>query len=191
MSLARQLAADGRRVLLIDADLKRPRALALLGDTRELDLVDLLAERAELDEVLRRDPASGAYYLGARRGVAGTRALLESRAMHRLMLHAREAYDVVIVDTPPLSVAADAALVARDADACLYCVRWGSTPRDMMLQGLRLLALCQIRVTGIVMSQVDTRRHRGYGYPQGQLMPPRPPQRLADVTPGLEAPAPR
>lgn len=179
MSMARQLAADGRRILLIDADLRRPRVMALMADGHDPDLADVLADRVDPEQAIRKDPASGADYIGARRGVAAARPLLESSAMQRLLEHARQSYDVVIVDTPPVTVAADAALVARHADVSLFCIRWGSTPRDVVLQGLRLMTLCRIPIAGILFTRVDVKRQSSYAH--YQLLPPLGDYRMATV----------
>lgn len=172
-AMAHQLALEGRRVLLIDADLRRPRAREAMGGDAGSgpDLIELLRGRCAFEDVVRRDARSGAEYLAARAGIASPMPLLESPALAALLARARQDYDLVVVDTPPVGLATDAAVIARNVDACLFFVRWGSTSREAVLQGLRLLALCRVRVTGIVLSQVNLRRQAGYA-PQRMLPTP-------------------
>ena len=166
-AMTRQFALEGRRALLINADFRRPRSTIATSETARFDLIDLLRGSCTLEEVVRTDGETGADYLGVRAGMDNPLYLLESAAMGDLLARARQLYDIVIVDTPPVTLVSDAVLLARAADACLFFVRWGSTPRGTMLQGLRLLALCHTRVTGIVLSRVDQGKYEGYAAAPG------------------------
>jgi len=73
-----------------------------------------------------------------------------------MLQEARQAYDIVIIDTPPVLTSADAAVIGRFADTRLLLVRWGRTSWDQMTEAVGFLGLCQVRLDGIVMVGVDT-----------------------------------
>jgi tyrosine-protein kinase Etk/Wzc len=67
----------------------------------------------------------------------------------------RRAYDIIIIDTPPVMTSADAALIGRFADTCLFLVRWGHTSWDEMTAAIGFLRLCRVVLDGIVLVGVD------------------------------------
>ncbi len=167
LSLARSLAMDGHRVLLIDGDLRRPGVAKSFGKAREGRMRELLEGRIELQEAIQIDERSGAHYLSAPGAGAHPQDVLNSARVESVLEQARRSYHIVLIDTPPILVAADAALIAELADRCLFFVRWGMTSRDLVLSALRRLALYNVRVSGIVMSHVNLRRHAQYAAGEG------------------------
>jgi succinoglycan biosynthesis transport protein ExoP len=178
LSLARSLASDGHRVLLIDGDLRRPGVAGSLGPSKDGRLGDLLAGRIGLQEAIETDEQSGADYIGSQSHDRHPQDLLSSRRMMLLLDEARALYDVVIVDTPPILVAADAALVAKYADRCLFFIRWGATSREHVASALNRLALYNVRISGVVLSHVNMRQHASYAAGEGYYRAYGPRQRL-------------
>jgi succinoglycan biosynthesis transport protein ExoP len=175
LSLARALAVDNHKVLLIDSDLRRPCVAKAFGAAIENSLADILSGAKELQQAVRVDRKSGAHYIGAKNDVSNPHDLLTSDRMVSLIAEARQNYDVVIIDAPPIMMVADAALIAGLADHCLFFIRWGSTARDYVTHALRRLELYQVTVSGVILSRVDTRRHAafaaGEGYYRSYAMP--------------------
>lgn len=167
LSLARSLAADHHKVLLIDSDLRRPSVAKALGARSGNHLAELVAGTADLHQVVQVDPKSGAHYIIAVDDGSHPQDLLNSDRMGMLIEGARLEYDIVIIDAPPILMVADAAIVARWADHCLFLLRWGSTARDHVTHALRRLELYKVAVAGIVMSHVNTRRHAQYAAGEG------------------------
>jgi capsular exopolysaccharide synthesis family protein len=167
LSLARSLAADSHRVLLIDSDLRRPGVEKALGVASGYSLADFLDGVADLQQVVRIDGKSGAHYIVAKDDVSNPQDLLSSHRMALLIEQARDDYDAVIIDAPPILVVADAALIAKWADHCLFFIRWGSTARDYVAHALRRLDLYKVTVSGVILSHVNTRRHASFGSGEG------------------------
>ena len=173
VSMARMLAMDGKRVMLIDADLRRPRVGAALGDKAADGLVDLLIRNRPLEDAVCVDAKTGLHYLSAHRGIENPKAVLSGNAFQQLIWDCSRLYDTIIIDTPPVMMAPDAAVVAPLADACLFMARWGRTPVESVLAGLRLLHLCKVTVSGIVLNRVVQTRHSAYAPYRGQdIYPP-------------------
>jgi len=162
LSLARVAARSGRRVLLVDGDLRAPRIHGLLGLSREGGLSELLAGDADA-ATLRTDAATGLHVLtaGADRGHP---ADLLARPATKAALDAMAArYDLVVFDSPPVLAAVDALLLCRIADRTFYLVQWERTPVDTAQAGLRLLNEADARTGGVILSKVDLRRYARYG----------------------------
>ena len=84
-----------------------------------------------------------------------------------------QSYDAIIIDTPPVLVAPDSAIIAPLADTCVFLARWGHTRLDSIQAGLHLLHLCKVKVSGIVLSRVRAARSSGYAPYGGQdIYPP-------------------
>lgn len=161
--LARTAAAGGKRVALVDADLRRPRLGELAGATAGSDLAAVLAGEAPLADALRPGPAEGLSVLPGRAlgGAAGD--ILGGPAMRRLIDALREDFDLVVVDTPPVLPVADARVLAPLADAVLFAVRWEKTPDLVAREGLERLAAAGPAPL-VVLTQVDLKRLASYGY---------------------------
>jgi Mrp family chromosome partitioning ATPase len=84
--------------------------------------------------------------------------------MHHLVQRLAELYDLVVIDTPPLLAVSDALILARMVDKVVFVVRWARTRRDSSAVALRQLMETGADVAGIVLSQVDTRRHATYEF---------------------------
>jgi succinoglycan biosynthesis transport protein ExoP len=167
LSLARSLATDGRKVLLIDADLRRPGVARALGGKVDANLAEILIGNRELSDVIRIDKRSGAHYIAARDDAPNPQDVLNSWRMEALIADARAEYDTVIIDAPPILLVADAAIIAKWADQCLFVVRWGSTARDYVAHALRRLELYRVTMSGVILSHVNTRRHANYASGEG------------------------
>lgn len=167
LSLSRSLATDDHKVLVIDADLRRPGIAKAFGGASTGHLAELLAGEMDFLDAIEADHKSGAHYIAARESTYNPQALLDSDRMRLLIAEARAAYEIVIVDSPPILVGTDAAIVAKLADHCLFFIRWGGTARDYVVNALRLLALYKVTVSGIILSHVNMRGHAHYAAGEG------------------------
>jgi len=142
----------GSRVLLIDADLRRPSVEKYLGlgETEGAGLASALGdERIELRQVVRRaSSASTLSIVSAGATPTAVHELLESPRFENLLRQAREQYDLVILDTPPLVPVFDAVVLSRLVDGVLIVVSAHETPRKQLEDALNLLD--ESKVLGIV-----------------------------------------
>ncbi|MDR3450380.1 MAG: polysaccharide biosynthesis tyrosine autokinase [Alphaproteobacteria bacterium] len=164
ISLARLMAASGHKVMLIDADLRRPRVYSTLSlDKTKPGLAAVLAGEATLAEAIQKD-ASGADVLISYAKAPNPQDLLNSHQMEKLLASLREKYEMIVIDTPPIMAVADAALIGQKADTTVYVARWASTPREVIGEGLKQMAKFNVRMAGMVLSQVDLTDHKQYGF---------------------------
>lgn len=163
-SLARTVALSGRKTVVIDCDLRRPRIHEALDIQRSPGLVELLAQRAELDDVVQVDEASGAHVITSGEHIANSSDIMGSEQMKRLLVDLGGKYDMVILDSPPVLAVTDARVLSAYADKTVFVVRWEKTRREAAILALRQLKVAGANIAGVVLSKVDVKRHAGYGF---------------------------
>lgn len=156
-NLAIMYADTGRRVLLIEADLRKGRVADYLGLERAVGLTDVLAGTAELDDVLQSWNTDTLTVLLAGSVPPNPSELLGSHNMVTLLDRLRAMFDVIILDTPPLLPVTDAAVAATLADGVLLVVRQGKTTRTQVATSVRALQSVDARVLGAVLTMVRKR----------------------------------
>jgi succinoglycan biosynthesis transport protein ExoP len=164
-NLAATLARTGRRVLLIDADLRGGRIASALRLPRAPGLGEVLTGSVGRElAVTRLRLAEGPELHVIVAGCAGAAALqmLGSDHLGELIEWARPAYDVTIIDTAPVSAAADAALIASRSAGVIVVVRAGVTERSAVEFAMEQLAMAQAPIAGSVLNDVDLRRAGAY-----------------------------
>jgi polysaccharide biosynthesis transport protein len=164
MCLARIHARSGRRTLIIDCDVRRPRLHELAGVANQSGLSDVLLQHRELSEVVLLDERSGAYFVTAGGPVPDPAALLASERMRRLLKEVASRFDLVIIDSPPVLSVSDARVLSQMTDKTVFLVHWGSTRRHDVMMGVKQLIEAGADVAGLVLSRVNVRKHARYGY---------------------------
>jgi capsular exopolysaccharide synthesis family protein len=164
LSLAGLRSLSGHRVVVVEADLRRPAIHRRWGLPPEPGLTDLLLGRAELERVLGRNAQSGAYVIPAGAGAADPADLLSSERMKAVLEQLVASFDLVVLDSPPVMSVADACGLASMVEETLFVVRWGRTDRDAVDVAVRKVAEARGGPTGIVLSMVDAAKIGLYGY---------------------------
>jgi capsular exopolysaccharide synthesis family protein len=164
LALAAASAASGARTLIIDCDLRQPSLHKNLDVANEAGLAEFLAGQRDLEELVQVEPKSGLYYVLAGKRPPSPTDLLGSLRMRRLMQQLADNFDLVVLDSPPVLAVSDALLLVRQADTTIFVVRWEKTRRDVAMTGIKMVHEAGARLSGIVLSQVDLRRHAQYDY---------------------------
>jgi polysaccharide biosynthesis transport protein len=167
-SFASASAAAGQRVLLIDADMRHPSTSKLFGLEKQMGLVDLLATAIEPVQVIQRFVGSSLEVLPAGASTKNAPDLLGSQKMIQILHRFRTEYDLVIVDTPPVTAVIDSLLIANEADKIVFVIEWEATPRDVVARALSVLGPNKARLAGIVLNKAQIKQMRYhqtyYGY---------------------------
>ena len=165
-AIARLLARSGRKVLLIDADLRRGQIAKVLGLPNEHGLVEVLGRRQHsLDEVVQHDEASGLHVLTTGGTlVPNPSDLLGSDRMRALLWEAGGIYDLIVIDSPPVHLVSDTRILSHMVDKTVFAVRWTRTRREVAALGVRQLVESGAGVAGVVLSMVDVRKNARYSY---------------------------
>jgi succinoglycan biosynthesis transport protein ExoP len=164
MSLAAAAASSGKRVLLIDCDLRRPKVHQELGVSRGPGLVEFLAGEAELETVMRTHDKFKFQYITAGSETQNVLNLIESQKFRTLLTQLKPHFGLIVIDTPPLLAVADAKVLADRCDTVVFAVRWGKTPRNTLVDGLKHLDGSAAPVAGVVMTRADMDRLSSYQY---------------------------
>lgn len=155
-NLAVSFAQQGMRVLLVDCDLRRARLHKLFDVAREPGLTDLVLGLGDADSVTRQTSVTGLYVLPAGPLPPNPAELLGSDGMRRALAALAEAYDLIVVDTPPLLAASDAAILATLVDGVIIVLRAGATETSAAQQSMQQLNAVGARVVGAVLNDPDT-----------------------------------
>ena len=169
LSLAAYVSALGRRVLLVDLDFRKGSLPGGLFGRTESEILDLHLHDRPLGEIIQQIPGLGLDYLPMPRS-ADPLALFASEHIPHLLRQARNSYDCVIIDGPPLLGMAEARLLPALADKVLFVVKWAETRREVAQNALRLLRdAASLDKEGselptAIVTQVDLKRHAQYRF---------------------------
>lgn len=166
-NLAITLAESETTVLLLEGDLRRPRAAEYLGLEGAIGLTNVLVGQVELDDALQSWGDGGLSVLPSGSIPPNPSELLASGGMERLLVQLRDRFDVVVIDSPPLLPVTDAAVLAVRSDGALLVVRHGSTTTDQVGAAVAALRAVDARLIGTVFTMVPPRSAQAYGYGYG------------------------
>lgn len=162
-NLAVALAQAGRRVVIVDGDLRRPQVAGLFGLESSVGLTTVLVGRTKLEESIQRHGPSGVDFLAGGPTPPNPTEVLQARATKELLAQLREMYDNVIVDAPPLLPVADAAILATATDGAILVAAHGGTNRDELETAANRLKTVGARLFGTVVNKIPRRAGSGYG----------------------------
>lgn len=165
-NLAIVLAQLGRRVLLVDADLRRPHVHEVLNVSNRLGLVSILAARTDPMEAIQSTPIPNLSVLPAGPLAPDPSGLLHSDAMKRFLASTVGAFDHVVLDSPPVLAVTDAVLIAHLTDGAILCVRAGATSRDKVAQARDELLRGQVSILGVLLNGLRDEARTGAGASQ-------------------------
>lgn len=176
-NLAIALAEVRQRVLVIDADLRKPRMHELFDLSNDQGLSTLLIQDAPLngslgaalEGLVQKTSIPNLHVLPSGPSTYAAANLLYSPVLEELLAHFKKGFDMVLIDTPPMLSMSDARVAGRLADAVIFVARAGQTTRDAVMAAHQRFAEDRIQVLGTILNDWDPRRapHGYYGYHQG------------------------
>lgn len=157
VNLAIAFAQAGRSTLLLEGDLRRPRAAQYLGVTATVGLTEILRDEVALDDALCSTGSPQLTFLASGPMPVDPSELLNTAEMARLIDSLRARFDVVVVDTPPLLPVADAAVLSRLADAVIVTVRYRKLKDAELSAAFSTLRAVNANVVGTVLTMTPKR----------------------------------
>lgn len=167
VNLAIAFSDYGKRVLLIEGDLRRPRVADYLGIERSVGLTNVLVGQVGVEDALQRWGRGKLTVLPSGTLPPNPSELLGNPMMTELLTRLRRSFDIIIIDAPPLLPVTDAAVMSRLVDGAVVVARYGRTTRQQFAASLRSLKVVDARVLGTVLTCTPakaTTAYTGYAY---------------------------
>ncbi|WP_417270728.1 GumC family protein [Celeribacter sp.] len=165
ISLVQNFAGMGKKVLLIEGDIRR-RTLNeyFKAEAGEHGLLSVISGDVALSDAIIKSESIGADILMGQVSHINAADIFSSDKFTAFLKEMRKHYDYIIIDTPPVLVVPDARVIGQHCDAIMYSVRWDSTTKTQVLSGLRELATVNLQPSGLILSHVDPKGMKKYGY---------------------------
>jgi polysaccharide biosynthesis transport protein len=164
LSLAASAARSGRKTIVIDVDLRHPSVAREIGQPFGPGLVEFLAGEATADDIIHTaEFQTNLDFIPIKALTSSPVNLLESQELAVLLAGLRTRYDYIFLDGPPALIT-DTRAAALLADTVLFAVQWDKTKAEVVSHGLEAFAGSPVSVSGLVMTQVNLKRHAKYGY---------------------------
>jgi succinoglycan biosynthesis transport protein ExoP len=167
-SLAQLISHSGKRVMLVDCDLRAPRLTRVLAPGAKAGLLEVMSGDASLGDVIWTDQSKRLSFLPAvaTARVPHTAEIIGAEEMQALFERLRGAYDYIIVDVTPLVPIIDVRATEGFIDHYIFVVEWGRTKIDLVERSLKEAAGIYNKILGAVLNKVDSgdlKRYEGYG----------------------------
>ncbi|PRX09047.1 UNVERIFIED_ORG: capsular exopolysaccharide synthesis family protein [Martelella mediterranea] len=164
LALALNMTGLGKRVLVMEGDIRR-RALGEYFDIdQEKGLMSVLNGTATIDEVVQHNAEFGFDVLGSGKSTANAADIVSSPNFSALLTELRSRYDHIIIDTPPVLIVPDSRIVAKQVDRVVVVVKWNQTSRSQLSEALNMIDSVHAEVDGLVLNQISASGMRRYGY---------------------------
>lgn len=154
-AIATDIALLGKRVLLVDSDLRRPTLHYSMNNRKLAGLTDLLTGQKPFDEVVHESEIETLHFMTALPMPPDPALILAGERLTSFLDEARQRYDTVVLDCPPLLGLSDAALLATHADGVLFVIDASSFHRGAVKSALRRLSLIRANIIGVVLNRFD------------------------------------
>jgi capsular exopolysaccharide synthesis family protein len=161
-NLSIAMAQAGQRVLLIDADMRRPRVHEIFGGDQEPGLSNVLAGNAKTSEAIHKSSVAGLWLMHAGHIPPNPAELLASRRYTDFIASLASHFDWVLLDTPPVMVVADSSILANQASGVVFVVGADNTSRQAARTAVEQLDTASAHVVGTVLNKVDIVRNPYY-----------------------------
>lgn len=151
-NLAIVFAQQGKKVLLIDADLRKPTIHYTFNINNTRGLTNLLMKKASLGDVIQHTPVLNLFLLPSGTIPPYPAELLQSEMMSQLMDRLKASFDLILFDTPPILAVADAQILANKCDGSILVVKSGSTEKEGAIRAKDILMSSSSKLLGVVLN---------------------------------------
>lgn len=163
-NIAVVFAKSGQRVLLVDADLRKPVVYKTFQLNNASGLSTALSSSGSVADEIQRTPVENLSILPSGPKPPNPSELLSSPRMDQILAEARQLFDVVIFDMPPVVAVTDAQIMSSKTDGTLLVVRENTSRKESLNKAKKLLEMVQARVLGVVYNGAEHSKYAGYYY---------------------------
>ncbi|MGD6942430.1 CpsD/CapB family tyrosine-protein kinase [Cytobacillus gottheilii] len=163
-NLAVVFAQQGKRVLLVDADLRKPTVHYTFNTLNTTGLTNVLTNQMSLMEAVKANDEKNLYILPCGPIPPNPSELLGSKAMTRVMDEALNEFDIILFDTPPVLAVTDAQILANKCEGTIIVVGSGKTEKEQLLKSKELLTAAQAKILGVVLNNKKMKETDNYYY---------------------------
>jgi capsular exopolysaccharide synthesis family protein len=163
-NLAYVCAQQGEKVLLVDADLRRPVQHTILGVSNRFGLTNILLRDVPVEEAIKTTSVPNLHFLPSGRLPRTSLGVLDPKRVSELAGSLKSKYDVVIFDTPPLVGISDSSVISKEMDGVVLVVQYRKYPRDMIIRAKQMLDTLGVPQVGVVLNNINILRDDYYYY---------------------------
>lgn len=160
-------AQQGKNVLFIDADLRRPTLATTFGLDNTHGLSTILSQNEDFHEFTNKTSIENLTVLTSGPIPPNPAELLNSNRMQQLLTQVKQEFDIVVLDVPPVLSVTDTQLLAANVDGVVLVVRQGMTQRVAVKRSVELIEMVHAKLLGYVLNDVAPKNGYGYGYGYG------------------------
>lgn len=164
IALAQNLSGLGKKVLLVEGDLRRRVFAEYFHIKDKKGLLSVLSGDEKLEDAVAYNEDLRSDILTAEKSTINAADVFSSDKFRAFLKDVRKCYDYIIIDTPPILAVPDARIIGQSVDVILYTVKWDSTTHRQVLEGVRSLDSVGAKVSGFVLAQISNRGMKRYGY---------------------------
>lgn len=163
-NLAYVAAQQGSKVLLVDADLRRPVQHTILGMTNRFGLTNVLLRDVPVEEAIKATSIANLQFLPSGRLPRASLGVLDPKKIRELIQSLKSKYDLVFIDTPPIVGISDANIIAKETDSSILVVQYRKYPINMLKKAIATLNAQSIEIAGAVLNNINVMRDDYYYY---------------------------
>jgi capsular exopolysaccharide synthesis family protein len=165
INLSISMAMSGMKILLIDADLRKPALVKRLGGTNAVGLTNLISGQASLQDAINYTDVDGFCYITCGPTPPNPAELLSSERFDEIINEAKKHFDMIIIDTPPLGSVIDCAIISSRTDGTLIVIKSKAVDYRSAMRVKEQLEKVNARIIGVVLNKLDRKEYRYYYSP--------------------------
>lgn len=162
-NVAYLLAQRGKKVLMVDLDLRRPKINRIFSVINKSGLTEYLLGKIEKKDLIQHSEDKVDFIISGEKTTSVVQ-VLQSQKLQDLFTELRQEYDYILLDTPPVIVVSDALLVNKVADGIIFVVAYGLGRKSMVKEAISSLTRNNVPIIGIAMTQDRVNKGNRYGY---------------------------
>lgn len=160
-NLAKTIAMGGKRVVVIDSDLRRPTLHKKIGISNEAGLVDVIVGEKKIVQVIS-EVEKNLYVITAGKFTANPSELLLSNKMRNIIEGIKESFDYIIVDTPPINIVSDTGTLLSMSDASMLVCKYRKTRKKELEKAAKAIEITSNNLIGVVLNSVNDKKDKSY-----------------------------